>query len=103
MARAAVFHVAPDDSFDDWIVRSGFGRELGHYPTREEAELAAEKIARDREADLIITFLTEGLSAEALRRDGSLVCSDVDRAWSHHDLADMFAGPGPKLRQRQRS
>jgi hypothetical protein len=54
MARAAVFHVAPDDSFDDWIVRSGFGRELGHYPTREEAELAAEKIAREREADLII-------------------------------------------------
>ena len=32
-------HVAPDDAFEDWIVREEDGPQLGHYPTRETAEL----------------------------------------------------------------
>jgi hypothetical protein len=53
MASAAI-HIVPDDNFDDWVVRGDIGQQLGHFPTREEAELAAEPIAREREADLII-------------------------------------------------
>jgi hypothetical protein len=41
MAAAAI-HVVPDDRFDDWIVRDDAGGELGHYGTREAAEMAAE-------------------------------------------------------------
>jgi len=53
MASAAI-HVVPDDSFDDWVVRGDIGQEFGHFPTREEAELAAEPLARERAADLIV-------------------------------------------------
>jgi hypothetical protein len=53
MAAAAI-HVVPDDSFDDWVVRGDIGDEYGHYATREAAELAAQAIARAREAELII-------------------------------------------------
>jgi hypothetical protein len=35
----ATIHVVQDDSFDDWVVRDDSGREFGHYPTRETAEL----------------------------------------------------------------
>ena len=53
MAAAAI-HVVPDDSFDDWVVREDVGHELGHYTTREAAELAAHAMAREREAELVI-------------------------------------------------
>jgi hypothetical protein len=53
MASAAI-HVVPDDNFDDWVVRGDIGQEFGHFPTREEAELAAEPLARAREAELIV-------------------------------------------------
>jgi hypothetical protein len=53
MAAAAI-HVVPDDSFDDWVVRGEVGQEFGHYPTRESAELVAQEIAREREADLVV-------------------------------------------------
>jgi hypothetical protein len=52
MAAAAI-HVVPDDSFDDWVVRGDVGEEFGHYPTREAAELVAQQLAREREADLV--------------------------------------------------
>jgi hypothetical protein len=42
MRTAAVaIHLIPDDAFDDWVVRDDGGREIGHYPTRDAAELAA--------------------------------------------------------------
>ncbi len=53
MAAAAI-HVVPDDSFDDWVVRGDVGQEFGHYPTREAAELVAQQLAREREADLVV-------------------------------------------------
>jgi hypothetical protein len=53
MASAAI-PVVPDDSFDDWVVRGDIGQEFGHFPTREEAELAAEPLARARDGELII-------------------------------------------------
>jgi hypothetical protein len=58
MAAAAI-HIAPDDSFEDWVVRDDDGHQLGHYATREAAELAAEAIARQREAALVI-YLPDG-------------------------------------------
>jgi hypothetical protein len=51
---AATIHIVPDDSFDDWVVRGDIGQEFGHFPTREEAELAAEPLAREREAELVV-------------------------------------------------
>jgi hypothetical protein len=45
MAVASI-HVGPDDSFDDCVVRNDKGHEFDHYPTREEAELAAQPIGR---------------------------------------------------------
>jgi hypothetical protein len=53
MAAAAI-HIVPDDSFDDWVVRGDIGQEFGHFPTREEAELAAEPLAREREAEHVV-------------------------------------------------
>ena len=47
-------HIAPDDSFDDWVVRDENGAELGHYPTREEAEIVGETLARKRGDELVI-------------------------------------------------
>ena len=51
---AAVIHVVPDDKFDDWVVRADMGQEFGHYPTREAAERAAQAIAQEREAELVV-------------------------------------------------
>ena len=53
MATAAI-HVVPDDNFDDWVVRDDNGHEFGHYPTREAAELVAQAIAREHEAELVV-------------------------------------------------
>jgi hypothetical protein len=53
MAIAAI-HVAPDDSFDDWVIQEDSGRELGHFPTRESAELVAQALAQKRGGELVI-------------------------------------------------
>jgi hypothetical protein len=53
MAVAAI-HVVPDENFDDWVVRDDNGNELGHYPTREDAERVAQPIARELETRLVI-------------------------------------------------
>jgi hypothetical protein len=57
----ATIHVAPDDTFDDWVIRDEAGRVLGHFPTREAAELAAEPVARAGGNDLVI-HLPDGRS-----------------------------------------
>ncbi len=49
---ATALHIAPDECFDDWIVRDDSGRELGHYPTREAAELGAQALARKLEGEI---------------------------------------------------
>jgi hypothetical protein len=51
----AAIHVIPDDSFDDWVVRD----ELGHYPTRESAELIAEPLAQKLHGHLVV-YLGDG-------------------------------------------
>lgn len=48
--------VVPDQNFDDWVVRDDSGRELGHYATRDEAELLAKAIARERQGDVVIVL-----------------------------------------------
>lgn len=71
----AAIHVVPDDNFDDWVVRDDKGRELGHYPTREGAELAAQPIAREFEAMLVVHL-----------PDGRTSCTNFARGW----LAKLF-------------
>jgi hypothetical protein len=51
---SVAIHVAPDDAFDDWLVREEGGREFGHYATREAAELVAQAIARKLGGKLVI-------------------------------------------------
>jgi hypothetical protein len=51
---AVNIHVVPDDSFDDWIVRDDRGRELGHYATRETAELVAKAAARKHGGEVVV-------------------------------------------------
>jgi hypothetical protein len=53
MAPAAI-HIQPDDNFDDWTVREEDGREHGHFPTREAAELVARPLARERQGVLVV-------------------------------------------------
>ncbi len=53
---AITLHIAPDDNFDDWVVHDGDGRELGHYPTREAAELATQAVVRKRGGELVVHF-----------------------------------------------
>jgi hypothetical protein len=55
MARATV-HVVPNANFEGWIVCDESGRELGHFPTREGAELTAQTVARERRSDVVIHF-----------------------------------------------
>jgi hypothetical protein len=38
----------------DWLVREDGGRELGHYPTRREAEAVGHKLARKRGVELVV-------------------------------------------------
>jgi hypothetical protein len=66
---ATAIHIAPDDSFDDWVVRDENGREPGHYPTREEAEIVGETRASAATSWSLIS-LTAGPIARALQRDG---------------------------------
>jgi hypothetical protein len=51
---ATALHIAPDECFDDWIVRDDSGRELGHYPAREAAELGAQALARKLEGEIVV-------------------------------------------------
>lgn len=53
MAGGAI-HVVPDDSFDDWVVRTDAGNELGHYSTREAAERAAQAMSQDQDVELVV-------------------------------------------------
>jgi hypothetical protein len=39
---------------DDWIVREEGGRELGHYPSQQDALHVGRKLARKRRAQLLI-------------------------------------------------
>jgi hypothetical protein len=47
-------YIVPDDSFDDWVVQEEGGRKLGHYPTREAAEMVARVLAQKRGGELVI-------------------------------------------------
>ena len=38
----------------DWVVLEEKGRELGHYPTRQEAEAVGNKLARKRRGELVV-------------------------------------------------
>jgi hypothetical protein len=67
---AAAIHIVPDDAFDDWIVRDEDGQELGHFPTSETAELAAETIALERQGKLVIH-----------RPDGTSGCRSFAKGW----------------------
>lgn len=52
-------HIAPDSGFDDWVVQDDNGRNLGHFPTRESAELAARAFAQKR-GDQLVIHLPDG-------------------------------------------
>jgi hypothetical protein len=54
VVMGGAIHVVPDESFDDWVVCADVGDELGHYPTREAAELAAQAMAQDQGAELVV-------------------------------------------------
>lgn len=65
---AMALHIVPDDSFDDWVLRDDSGRELGHYPTREEAERDGQRAARARETDLVVHLPDGRTSRTSFRR-----------------------------------
>ena len=74
MAATAI-HVVPNDNFDDWVVRNDNGHEIGHYPTREEAELAAQATARELQTKLVVHL-----------PDGRRKCESFTKGW----LARLF-------------
>ncbi len=51
MQRKTTIMILPNGE-RDWIVREDGGRELGHYPTRKEAEAVGRKIAHKRGVEL---------------------------------------------------
>ena len=51
MQRA--IHVLPGDH-QDWIVREDRGRELGHYPSKQAAEIVGRKLATKRKVEVVI-------------------------------------------------
>ena len=53
MARQRAIHVDARGK-RDWLVREDGGRDLGHYPTRREAETVGYKLARKRGVELIL-------------------------------------------------
>ena len=75
----AAIHVVPDDNFDDWVVRDDKGCERGHYPTRENAEFAAQAVARELGTRLVIHL-----------PDGRTSCINFSRGW----LARLFGSVG---------
>ena len=50
----AIIYVMPDNSFEDWIVQDDSGCKLGHFPTREAAELVAQPLAKTQRGELVI-------------------------------------------------
>ena len=94
MAPAAI-HIVPDDNFDDWIVRGNIGQEFGHFPTREEAELGAEPLARKREAELIVHLPDGRMSRKLTDARHALTpstCSRVHaRSWAKGITPDWRA------------
>jgi hypothetical protein len=54
--QAPAVHVAPDESFDDWVVRDDGGHEIGHFPTRESAELAGAALAQKIHGELVVSL-----------------------------------------------
>ena|ERR1700730_13523442 len=79
---ALTLHIVPDDSFDDWVVRDASGHELGHYPTREAAQLSAEAVARKRGGELIVHLPDGRTSHMSFKKGGSPDCSGDDGAGS---------------------
>lgn len=75
MASGSV-HVVPGDSFEDWVVRTETGSELGHYATREAAEFAAEAIARKQGIELVVHL-----------PDGKTISRNFAKGW----LARLFS------------
>jgi hypothetical protein len=69
-------HVVPGDSFEDWVVRTETGSELGHYATREAAEFAAEAIARKQGIGLVVHL-----------PDGKTISRNFAKGW----LARLFS------------
>jgi hypothetical protein len=55
MATQRAIHVEAKGE-RDWLVREEGGRELGHYPTRKDAEAVGHnyKLARKRAVELIV-------------------------------------------------
>lgn len=53
MGAQKAIHVAAGGE-RDWIVREDGGRELGHYPTLEEAQAVGHKLARKRGVELVV-------------------------------------------------
>jgi hypothetical protein len=51
-AQKAIHVIATAEN--DWMVREDAGRELGHYPTRREAEAIGRKIAQKRGVELVV-------------------------------------------------
>jgi hypothetical protein len=70
-----VIHIVPDDNFDDWVVRAESGREIGHFPTRETAELLARQIASDNNVELVI-HLPDGRVLRGSSAKGCLASRD---------------------------
>ena len=62
------YNVTDDRAKIDWIVRGNIGQEFGHFPTREEAELAAEPLARKREAELIVHLPDGRMSRKSFKK-----------------------------------
>jgi hypothetical protein len=52
--HGANIHVIPNDS-RDWVVKEeGTDRELGHYPSREDAEAVGLALARKRRSEMVV-------------------------------------------------
>jgi hypothetical protein len=54
--HAPCIHVTPDESFDDWVVRDDGGHEIGHFPTRESAELAGTALTQKLRGGLLVSL-----------------------------------------------
>jgi hypothetical protein len=73
---SGTIHVVPDDSFEDWLVRTEIGSELGHYATREAAELAAEAMAHNQGIEIVVHL-----------PDGKTISRNLRKRW----LARLFS------------
>jgi hypothetical protein len=60
----AAIHNAPDDSFDDWVVRDDGGHHLGHHPTLESAETIGRALAAKLHGEFTV-HLPDGRKSRA--------------------------------------